>query len=1708
MGLGSFNIQERPASRMEINSLEVELEERVRLVLDTDESVNSSTSLGAISFQPHKEAMSLARERMLSELNPPHDNGNEPWLDTFIKCECLKITCDEISSKFSDMLSVSSYELGNVLRKLRLTYKQSFEQMNLSWKSLRSAFLNTSKELGRCRQKMVSMKSELDGKEVQVQARFHMELKQLQAEREAERAADKDQIAQAEFKMDQMNETLKYLNGIFKTMQSDTSSLNTVDLQAKCFRLEKENKELAENSMAFENIKTRLAASEQRSGQLQDTVAMLERETASLTEQLARRDEVIRGLMEREALRNAEIEKLQKISKIKETELESIDLKDPATSVLCIKCKKSLDDLSNIRSAVLGDGGAGALSKTLVRLQCENYRILLPNLKGRQPNRTIAWLRTVVRCILICKMREDLCLFGIKGQSSSFPAFTYSWLAKDVSGLSGAPLTKTLFQADEDRWGLYYGIKALTRENDPEAMIFWSLLDETFGEDGCQFVVHCLSTVLSLAGSKLWRQLGPCLYSCSSINDRPGDDYNCPPTLWLEVDTAKEAVRVILVRALGPHVVEAIEAIDALKVRPEKHELAAAELHHSEADVESVGSPAPESGLHGNSLASASGDSHTHGSHAKSKASKANKKPRHKGGADDGSGTAPTHINLFMWLRLMLQQLHADQIHRAAAIRLMFETASVGALTPAPNQAAGGGLGGAGGDNKGAGNFVEYPQFQSICQTLFPSLSLVDIAALFADCHDSGRSKVTAEVFVRQANRRGYFSQALKLAQLPLLAQHIESESGTNPNNKMEDFVEAALLIDEAHNTKSIIPSSSHRRVVDRLLDSNLAGYTTKAEKIIRSKLATLVHRKLAMTSPSIRHLIKTAPHKWSVMLQDAIEAVYVALNDSHQKMVQKFSTSQLAHGDDGVAVSSGPPPSKHFIDGIQPFISYRKLIVLASFVKVLCDNPLLPTELFSLNDVDCSMPSIDVALYKAEVSLSGMEHGVVSLSQQSTAAVLAYEKYKSFDEVRRTLIARRIQLLFKRFLTKEVAVPRTVRMHMAPGYLCQANSGRNNRPVNAKFFVKNRDFYHEPWWGQLCIAEVYRFKLLYDMKAACLGLPPISLPEAVMAHSFRQWGCMELAERAIQDLFVCIRAYRGGLPRLRMFAAFLGDGRELDDTVAEMLRTPHAVTLYLNLLLEVHLELQQTQRGLRPGAEDRELRAMGVISENEQLDGAGDGDEAGATRSYNADTRIGVVQILFPSTEDTNERQDKREVWFMEMPILVRVLQRWCHSQQTLTEGNFTVYTDLVHKLKTSPMGKVEVDDFLWITMIQWAKLTAWSVKRIASKSSAVERGLVVRSQGGGVVASGSNSSYNSQQHRKANVSLPPMQLTHLRNVVESIYPASKQQQQQMQQSQQQAQQSSQQAGQEMADSIFYAAAYVNRITINKANLLLQADAVGNMDTATTGTLTGTATGASFSAPVSTANPTRHKTKPQSHFSREFDKLLTNCVLWDMNSNLFHGSHGVVNHPSKLRASATVSILTVNQLDGDSEGDGRRSFARSDSGVSQGSSPFVEYRPAMLQCPTIVLAANPALSYAAARKAFINYQSGINTFIAKVSENSKYADDPDVGRRVQTIRLEILTLTETFQLPELENKTHRIYAQDTQLPLSKREADSLFAARADNAAFSAKCWVLFQNFITAVADLVYAIGEDFPRDQWTGGVKIHLDRAYVYSIHTKSSIS
>jgi hypothetical protein len=136
----SFTVQERPANREEIAALERELEERVKAVIYSDQSDIEAIETGNL-YQPHKDAMYQIRDRILAEFNAPVEQlQHEPWLQKLIQCESLMIVCDTVASKLGDMLSVNSSEMGNVQRKLRLTYEQCFDQLRRGWKQLRMTY--------------------------------------------------------------------------------------------------------------------------------------------------------------------------------------------------------------------------------------------------------------------------------------------------------------------------------------------------------------------------------------------------------------------------------------------------------------------------------------------------------------------------------------------------------------------------------------------------------------------------------------------------------------------------------------------------------------------------------------------------------------------------------------------------------------------------------------------------------------------------------------------------------------------------------------------------------------------------------------------------------------------------------------------------------------------------------------------------------------------------------------------------------------------------------------------------------------------------------------------------------------------------------------------------------------------------------------------------------------------------------------------------------------------------------------------------------------------------------------------------------------------------------------------------------------------------------------------------------------------------------
>jgi hypothetical protein len=119
----SYSIQERPANRVEIDTLDRELEDRVKAVLFREMTDLDALETGEL-YQPHKDAMLFIRDHMLEGFGVTLSQlDKEPWLDKLIKCECLRDVCDHVASVLNDMLSVTSSELGSVLRKLRyVTY--------------------------------------------------------------------------------------------------------------------------------------------------------------------------------------------------------------------------------------------------------------------------------------------------------------------------------------------------------------------------------------------------------------------------------------------------------------------------------------------------------------------------------------------------------------------------------------------------------------------------------------------------------------------------------------------------------------------------------------------------------------------------------------------------------------------------------------------------------------------------------------------------------------------------------------------------------------------------------------------------------------------------------------------------------------------------------------------------------------------------------------------------------------------------------------------------------------------------------------------------------------------------------------------------------------------------------------------------------------------------------------------------------------------------------------------------------------------------------------------------------------------------------------------------------------------------------------------------------------------------------------------------
>ncbi|CAM9861181.1 unnamed protein product [Scytosiphon promiscuus] len=1032
----------------------------------------------------------------------------------------LDLTCGELT----DQVTVMCLPHGQLLQEMRRRNASAFNRLH----GLYSDCLWT---LDRCVASVLEGRRERKKAEETWTTRleatcaeYEAKIKAIHDSRGSEEQEQARAKREAKAHVDRMGDTLRTLNGIFKTMQADGKAMTEVDLKDRCRCLEQELAARKDEMHELRRLKERHLETEAEMEQVKTELQRTKAEAVNVKEEMERRQALVKELMDNEAKRLTEIETLKAgTDRIRggdedDGERNEPDIRDRkserrsnksthkrghkvtrggssetscgskgktnqggesgaagsdddddeeeevASSVLCIKCRKALDDLSNIADALEKERQL----KGQTRLQCHGYRLLLPNLKGHRPPRTVGWVRTVMRAILRAKIWDDSVLRYKQDLRVRFPEFTYAWFEPPRTILAAANAngrSRLVAQADDDRWGLYYGVKSLARES-AEATIFWHALNESNGEDYLTFLVYCLSIVEGTVGSTLRAQWGVST-TCTNLHnlqnvmkespaarERPADegiddmgaglDEGTPrfvershikdqaepmasgrDVVWLLSSDAVETVDHILVKALEDQKRKVLDATKAITVSCE--------------------------------------------------------------GRLPDQDSSSTCVDLFLFLRILLHSFKEEQVNRRAAVRLMFETAATGVLTDGTPIYGDGRVDQSAleaaetvynsllNESKAV---VDLPQFMVIARTLWPEVTTSDVVAVFRDAHEETNGEVDYQAFLKLADRWQFFSNAL---QLPV---HMPSR----------------------------------------------ADLGTGLDTSTRSNLGALVHRHYSLMKPAMNAVKKTMPEsavKHLVKCQRAVERELKDVSPCGWFFLTHEEVDACNEADAFPAEQSGCfretiLPSTTSMDGTRPLAAYRRLLAI----------------LFHIRNVR----------HESGPGYETVPGKIVNVVQKTEAEFRALElvffdlhidrRFETYERIRKRLAATKIQRTWRKILARVCEVPLGLLELTRPGYL---------RGVGG---IVARAVHHQPFWVQQQIAEVYTAKLRTDSQIGRNGIPvrgtasglthrPLSW--IAFDHLLRQWGTPELAERAAQDLYFNVRSLAPSLSRLRLFGAFSG---------------------------------------------------------------------------------------------------------------------------------------------------------------------------------------------------------------------------------------------------------------------------------------------------------------------------------------------------------------------------------------------------------------------------------------------------------------------------------------------------------------------------------------------------------------------------------------
>jgi hypothetical protein len=858
-GANSLTNVERPSRRVDVLDLEKCFDLAMQCVHKTTSRSDMGTSTDPQRTTIERDVLTIQAHvvhRYSSPNGQRHDASGQlpsaPEDADAVDARHKRLTRTLFEQKWSDvvlgeieaMLTKSFLEQGALLRRTREQYAKSFfkleklyHQSTLELATAREELHTTREEL-----RLASATHELDTQLMKTQ--YEDDITRLSVGFESRREEMEKKMTESKEQMTKMGDTMKTLNTIFRQMREDTDKVKAVELRENYIKLEKKFETCREE---VERLRPLVLLNhqlhEQKDGVIHENRALKEK-IANFDAVAASKDEMIATLMAQQSellaaqeLQAAEDDERRRLDEARAAEEEEEEDYDDAnesrrqpisqrlggrgsvSAAVCVRCKENLRTQSqggghvtvvstsqaDESEATLKDSATsnGLSESRRKRVQCMYFRILLPNLRGRRPQRELAWTLSCMRSIMFAKQLDDaMC----KTSGGAFPLrirmpeFVYSWFSPwrslrdektvpnvdgdgdpedDPAALAGdsveiagrrAALNESnkerteeqrQQQADEDRWCLYYGVKALDQEGYLEAKLFLSLLDEKYGEDEQVFMLYCYRVLDVLLGGKI--QWGPfrdavsyeqfaAQYEHELGSRRPSSSDplkmihvagRVPKIIWISPYHASLATSIVLCKAT-----------EMERATLDKKLLAFAVTNLPAQDRPSVYLTPANAGQVRNGVDE-----------------RELRPPPPNETADTADAPLLQFVDANLWVELMMMEYKEEQAHRRAAIRLMFQTATSMSSSL---------LGSFGGGRAvlTSASTMDMEQFRIMIRTLNDDLPSFMIATLFRAAFMRGNGAVTFDSFLEAAEYAQFFSSCMRLENPVASMARLAAESG------------------------------------------------------------------------------------------------------------------------------------------------------------------------------------------------------------------------------------------------------------------------------------------------------------------------------------------------------------------------------------------------------------------------------------------------------------------------------------------------------------------------------------------------------------------------------------------------------------------------------------------------------------------------------------------------------------------------------------------------------------------------------------------------------------------------------------------------------------------------------------------------------------------------------------------------------------------